>query len=183
MSVKAGEALCYSQACWAMSDFNTSQSCPQHEWRLQCCFFPSCSFFRGCLGHLSCVQRHCPSPIKAPAAAHWCSETQPRPQDSRSPCWEGEPESWNYSTWILARNTRVKKRTLQMSYWDLMWQSPAGCLFSISSMGQHIQPQFPILKLCWDFCSGLTQRKWCHSMVALVQWWITAWLPPVWGFP
>lgn len=56
MSGKAGEPLCCSQACWATPDFNTNQSSPQHEWKLQCCFFTSCSFFRG-VWVICCVYR------------------------------------------------------------------------------------------------------------------------------
>lgn len=116
---------------------------------------------RGCL---LCVQRHLPSPIGAAAAAYWCSEIQPRPRENRSPCGECKPESWNYSSWILASNTRAKNWTLRESCWDLMWQSWAGCLFSISSRGRHIHQYFPISRPGWDFCSGLTQRKGCHSV-------------------
>lgn len=137
-SMNTREPLWWSQAWWAKSDFNKNQSTSQCKWRRQHRFFTSCSFSKGAWVML-CLQRHLPSPIRAAAAAYCFSEMQPRPRESRNPFWEGEQESWNYSSWILARNTRVKNQTLLEGCWDLTWWSRAGCLFSISSNGRHIQ--------------------------------------------
>lgn len=106
MPVKAGEPLYCSQACWAVSDFNTNQSSPQHEWRLQCCFFMSCSFSRDVWVICRVYRDIVPHPS---GLQQLLIGVQKCNQGHKTAGAHAGRVNWNYSTWILARNTRVKE--------------------------------------------------------------------------